>query len=983
MTAQTSPRPSRASSPSVSIALFELRKRLGMLSSYVYFLVFFACAAFALLAAGGAFSSIASGAGAEKVHANAPLLLSRSITSLTNIGVLMSAAVFGQAVHQDFESGTSHFFFTSPIPRSSYLTGRFLGALVFVLIVFASIGLGALVVSVLPVFVDRSLFGPVRIDALLWPYVAFVVPNAIFTGSIFFALGTLGRRMMPVYAGAVVLVLGYSIARILLSDMDERSLGALVDPFGGTALDLLTRYWTPSEKNTRLVPLTGLLLANRAIWVSAGLGALALTYARFRFAVETPRDRAIGATEPPPAAVPATSLPASTPRRGALELLRLLARTAWLELGETVKSPFFTVFLLAGGLFSLVIVEVEPKLFGSATWPVTSQVAELTTAGFSLFALIIITVYAGEIVWRERDLRLDGITDALPIPTWLLALGKLLALCLASGVVLSAIPVFGIAYQTFRGYHHYEIGLYLRWVYGVTFPAYVLLCVLAFAAQSVARHKYLGHFAMVAFFVFQGFQSKLGLEHGLLKYGELPTPTYSDMNGFGHYVKPFVFYVAYWGGAAILLAGLSLLFWPRGTDSSFRTRWRIARDRFGWGAGTTFAVGAALFAGMGCAIYYESDVLNRYQTSHEEEAQQAEYEKKYKHFEAEPQPKITDVKVDFDVYPETETLDVRGTYRIENKTSASIRSVVVTIPPEQKYRTLTVAGVDRPSLADTDVGLYTFDLPSPLDPGASASIVFDLRFHDEGFKSGGNRKDIVENGTFFNSFNLPHIGYERRVELPLDNDRKKYGLAPRDRLPDLHDEKARGSNLIASDADWVTFESTVSTSPDQIAVVPGYLVKEWTENGRRYFRYAMDSKILDFYSVVSARYAVKRDVWKNPLGAAGAPTPEVNLEVYYTPGHEYDVDEMIRGLKDTLTYDTAAFGPYQHRQARVLEFPRYRQFAQSFPNTIPWSESSGFISRVDPSKESDVDVPYYGAGHELSHQWWAHQVIGADRKSVV
>jgi ABC-2 type transport system permease protein len=965
------------------IASFELRKRLTMLSTYVYLTVFFACGVLLVFTEGGAFSSVAAGAGSEKVHANAPFLVSETINSISNLGVLMSAAIFGQAVHQDFETGTSHLFFTMPIRKQSYLTGRFLGALLFVLFIFASIGLGALLASVSPVIVDRSLFGPFRLVSFLWPYVTYVIPNALLTGGLFFALGTLTRRMMPVYVGAVVLALGYLAAGAILSDVENKSLAAMIDPFGGSAAAAIVRYWTPSEKNTQLLPITGLFLANRAAWLSVGLGALGLTYARFSFSAETSKDRPKSPgdeAEAPPAE--AGPLPSASPHRSTGALVVLLGRTAWLELVETVKSVYFGVFILAGGILALIVTHFATRLLGSPVWPVTSQIVEFTTASFGLFILIIITIYAGEIVWRERDLRFDQIVDALPVPSWVPCMAKLLALCLTPAIVLAAVPIFGIGYQTFNGYYHYEPGLYFEFLYGVYFPRYVFLCVLAFAVQSVVQHKYVGHFAMVAYYVFQIFEGKIGLEHGLLHYGRVPRPTYSDMNGFGHFVKPIAFYCVYWTGFSILLAVLASVFWTRGTETAWRTRVRIARARFtAWPMAFT-ALGLVVAGGAGSAIYYESDVLNKFHTEHETESLRAEYEKTYKHTETTVQPRITDVKVDFDIYPETETLDARGTYQIMNKSAEPIRTVYVRLGPDKIYRKLVVGGIDHPKESNVAMGVYVFELATPLLPGASIPLEFDLRFHDRGFKDDGNRTDICENGTFFNSFNLPHLGYERRAELSLDNDRKKYGLPPRDRLPDLRDVKGLANNLISSDADWVTFESTVSTSPDQIGVVPGYLEKEWTANGRRFFHYKMDAKILDFYSVLSARYLVKRDVWQNPLGAAGAPSPEVKLEIYYHPGHEYDLEEMMRGLKDTLTYDTAAFGPYQHRQARVLEFPRYEMFAQSFPNTIPWSEGTGFIDRVDPKKESDVDLPYFGAGHELSHQWWAHQVIGGNVQGV-
>jgi len=223
---------------------------------------------------------------------------------------------------------------------------------------------------------------------------------------------------------------------------------------------------------------------------------------------------------------------------------------------------------------------------------------------------------------------------------------------------------------------------------------------------------------------------------------------------------------------------------------------------------------------------------------------------------------------------------------------------------------------------------------------------------------------VVENGSFVNSSVLPSFGYDPGRELALDRTRKKHDLEPKERMRDLDDPVGRSDNYISRDADWVTFEVVVSTSPDQIALAPGYLQREWEEGGRRYFHYAMDAPILNFFSFLSARYEVVRDSWN-----------DVAIEVYHHPGHEFNLDRMIDGVKKSLDYFTVEFSPYQHRQLRILEFPRYSSFAQSFPNTIPYSESIGFIARVE---EDDIDYPFYVTAHEVAHQWWAHQVIGGN-----
>jgi hypothetical protein len=84
---------------------------------------------------------------------------------------------------------------------------------------------------------------------------------------------------------------------------------------------------------------------------------------------------------------------------------------------------------------------------------------------------------------------------------------------------------------------------------------------------------------------------------------------------------------------------------------------------------------------------------------------------------------------------------------------------------------------------------------------------------------------------------------------------------------------------------------------------------------------------------------------------------------------------MVGAVKKSLDYYTAEFGPYQHRQVRILEFPRYAEFAQSFANTIPYSEGIGFIAQV---KNDDIDYPFFVTAHEVAHQWWGHQLVGAN-----
>ena len=70
------------------------------------------------------------------------------------------------------------------------------------------------------------------------------------------------------------------------------------------------------------------------------------------------------------------------------------------------------------------------SIFGTTTWPVTYQMLELLAGTFSIFMLVIITFYAGELVWREREHASTRSTTRCRRPTWLPFVAKLLALML-------------------------------------------------------------------------------------------------------------------------------------------------------------------------------------------------------------------------------------------------------------------------------------------------------------------------------------------------------------------------------------------------------------------------------------------------------------------------------------------------------------------------------------------------------------------------
>lgn len=953
-----------------AIACFEARQRLKMLSTWVYFGMFMALAMLWMAAAGGVFKEAIVSFGG-RVAINAPRSIMLTASFLGCLGVIVIAAMVGRSVQQDFEYDTHHFFFSAPIRKYQYMFGRFLGASFVLAVVFASILLGAWLGGFIP-GVDPERLGPTTPAAWLIPYFFTLLPNIFIFGAVFFVVAALTRRMLPVYISSVVMLIGYLVAPGLARDLDYKTLAALIDPFGTTAVIRLTEYWPIAERNARLVLPEGVYLLNRAIWSSFALVALLLGYWRFHFiaTLDGGKQGSRGDSDEPVRLSATATDTKEAPDFQARSLGWLLVRNSWLNLRETVKNIYFVVIVLAGVLLMLASA-MDPHLMGTKTYPLTYTVLQRVSEMFALFMMVITAFYAGELVWRERENRTAQMFDALPVPNWLPLLSRLFALIGLQGVLLLVVMVCGMTIQVFKGYFDLQPGLYLHNLFLVQWPQWALVAVLAIALQVLLNHKYLAYFAMILYYVASISFESLGLGHPMLLYGEVPNFVYSDMNGYGHFLLRERWFLLYWSGAALALATLSILFWARGSDTEWRQRIALARHGLTVPVLASFALALTLFAGAGGVLFHDLHIAGQYKSPFRQDAERAGYERKYKPLADLPQPRITDVRLGVAIEPEQRTLRVKGRYLLENKSAQPIAEIHVTQDARADVQPLRFGQAARLVRQDRELGFSTYALSTPLAPGATLPFEFELSYAPKGWFGLGTDTPVVANGTFFNNALLPHIGYQRMMELQDARDRKKHGLPAQERALPRDDPKGLANNYLGSDADWVTFDAVVSTSPDQTAVAPGNLEKEWQARGRRYFHYRMDKPVLNFYAFQSARYAVKHDWWQ-----------DVGIEIYYHPGHEFNLDRFNKGVKAALEYYTKNFGPYQFPVLRIVEFPRYAAFAQSYPNTIPYSEALGFIAKVDDRNPKDIDYPFYVTAHEVAHQWWAHQLVGGNTRGA-
>ena len=910
----------------------------------------------------------------NNLNFNAPFAIVQIQYVLSMIGMLAAVAIVGLAATRDFDAKMAEILFASGVGERSWLLGRFIGGWLFATLAVLAGLLGTLVAAFMP-WLDPNRVGAFAAEPYLFAVWGVLLPNLLVICALFFGVAVFTRSIVAAYVTALGFMVLYVVVSIAADQQHTRWL-ALADPFGISAFGDLTRYWTVFERNTQVPALEGALLYNRIIWIGAALLMLLATVLRFRFNLApTTRGGAGGLVE-----LLRIRLRRKTPMRTEAQpksRQRLAVRSAvgWqadlarlrsqlrMDVRGIVRSvPFyvllaFGLFNVAGGFYGSIA-----GLYGTPVLPVTDLMIRVVEGSFLFVVFIIIVYYSGELVHRERQLRVVDVLDATPYPSGIMVLAKVGALWFVITALLLVMLLTSILVQTLNGYHHYELGLYLAGLFAIGGFWFYLWCIPAVLIQVLAPGKFSG--MLMFLLVFMGLQTlpSLGFEHNLYLFSA-PQAPYSAMNGFGHFILPVTAFSLYWLCFAVLLLMVAHLLYPRGSDTGWRVRMSGARSRFVGELRWSATAAALVMASLGAWIFYNTNVLNDYQTKDDRELALADYEKRYQPLSLLPQPSVIDLDVKLEIYPEQRRLESRGSALLANDLDHAIDELHFTLAPHLSVLSFDVPGGE---LVEEDVrlGYYRYRLTEALRPGEQRTVSWDLAWRNPGFENAGSTTRVVANGTFVNNGEIaPMLGYDAFRALEDNSVRRKHGLPPVQRLPALGDPQ------------WLdvaefrvrrrtAFRAQIGTAADQIALAPGYLQREWTEGGRRYFAYEMDAPIWPFVSFTSARYAVARDQWN-----------DVALEVYYHPQHGYNVDAMLRASKRSLDYFTREFSPYQYRQFRILEFPGYATFAQAFPNTIPYSEAIGFVA--DLRKPDRIDYVFYVTAHELAHQWWGHQVAGA------
>lgn len=942
--------------------LFEWRYFVRQPSFYVTSFIFFLLTFFATVS-----DNVQIGGGGNVLY-NGPFSIAQTLNIMGIFAMFLVVNFVANTATRNDTTQMAEILYSKPINPVSYQLGRFLGAFAVVATVFAFVPLGIFLGTVLggiTGWVDPERLGVTNLSYYFTAYFYLSLPTLLVLSCMFYAVAIRFRSMMAVYLVAVGFFILYSISGQFFSDPEYRTIVALADPFGLNTFAEVTRYWTMFDKNNTAVELSGLLLQNRLIWFVIGVLIMAL-FGGFSRKVTLSKTKV--SKKEKNSSAENTDLVLQNrvdyKSQGIKTASHLMLRIRF-EIKQVIFSAPFLV-LAAFTLFALAYPLIDPRaMFGTPNWPITQTMVQLIADSTGMLMMIILAYYSAEIVWRERNSGMGDIVDSMPVSNITFWLSKLIAISL----VLALLYVFGISAtilnQVLRGHEHIELSQYIVRLGYVNLLPLIMTAVLAFFLQVLSPNKYVGMMLFVLYIISTIVLSSFGFAHNMFQFAGAPRVFYSDINSYGHFLTAQHWYMLYWSGVTIILAALTYALWHRGPAQSLKARLKSLNYYLATPGKLAIGLGLAIFIGSGSYIHYNTRVLNQYVVQDDFRDNRADYEKNYVQYQHDDIPTITKVHAKVDIFPKVRRIEATAEISVTNTAKQAISKFLVTKP---QFTTAWDVVIEGGKIVSFDDKYRTgwFEFTQPLQPGETRSGKLVVQREHHGFSDGNNDFELVENGTFINNFSLfPAFGYQAGGQLQDRHERRKRDLEPVKRANKLEDENYYNESFFGKGVGFIDFEATISTLEDQFAIAPGYLQSETVANGRRTFHYKMDAPIVNFYSMMSSKLLAKKEQYKG-----------IDIEIYYHHSHEMNIDRMIESVKDSVDYFTEHFGPYQHKQMRIIEFPGYRRFAQSFANTVPYSEVIGFISDLrDPE---NIDPVYYVTAHEVAHQWWGHQVGAAN-----
>lgn len=928
----------------IAIYKQELLSLLKTPMTYVFFGTFFFFSLVSFLGTGGFFDEPVNTNNAVRLL-NSPHELNYLFQYLGKLFLFLLPAIIGNSIYKDFKYNIYPILYSFPIDKKAYLAAKFLSAFSVVIGITLSSGLAFLLGEWLLGY-ENPKIGAFQSIAYIQAYLVFIIPNLFVFGLFVFTVVALSRN---IYSGFVLVLLLFFIQLISENLFEGNAiLTAISDPFGQNAVGYETQFWTLAEQNSKVVPVYGVVMFNRLVWLGLSIlvgtflfKTFSLLHNKLQFTFKRKASNTISKV----ASTNSTkrkALSSVTYNFSFKQQLKTIWQLSNIDFKFLIVNPMFYVFTVLGVLsivFTLLKVTQNGEL---VMLPLTRLMLSIPTFFFVTVIVLITFIYSGMLIHRSQLAGIQALVNSTPISNTVLLFAKILALIKVQLLLLLVLMICGIVLQVNEGFVTLEIGQYLFNLFILTAPILVVWALVSVFVHTFIPNLYLGIFTLLLVWLGKGSFAELGITSHLLQFNTPPQLLFSDINGYGNQLGAYFLVVSYWMIFAITLLLFSYLFWNRERTFSFKERWSLAKFRFNNPLRIVMSLLLTVLFSLGFSIYSAEHSQHTITIGKSEKDR---FTLQFSRYNQLLQPRITSVKMVIDINPESNSFHATGSLVLVNKTDLPMDTLLIKTGFDEKT-SYTIETNNSIVDSDSIVKFYVHKLDFPLLPNDSVNLYFDIKNSPNTlFQRNSN---VVHNGTFLKHDILPRLGY-------FIQDKKK--------VP--QDTTAMNNHYQAPDSDLIDFEATISTSGNQIAITSGILQNEWQENGRNYFQYKTDMPIKMGMAFNSGIYSIKKDRWN-----------DVQLEIYYNKSHEYNVENMLNGLKAALDYNSTHFSPYPHMDMKIVEFPLTEgSFATTFGNTLLISEAR---FGVNAKSEDKVDLSFYVTAHEMTHQWFGNQLLPKD-----
>ena len=920
----------------------------------------------------------------EDLLMNASSIFYKNLAGCGVLLVIVIAVITGPILYKELQHKTGQWLFTSPVNEKRFFIGRFLAAFAINVMIAFGYVVGMILVPYVGIG-EAHQFGPTPIGQLFHGFFLLLVPNVfLLTSLVFFAL-TFTKKIAVSYIAVFIPVIAFLVMETTATNSGATSFLLLAEPFGYVAIGHTIDFLSVAEKNFGYFQFTDYLLVNRLMWLMLGGVLLFLSYRKFSFKgfLKTNTKRKGKPIEDAfqiESTGFQTEINKSRTSFTQFTFIKKLFFLSAIEIKKVVRASSFKI--IVGVVIFMILLQNllwNASYYIGPTEPLTFTMTNFRLS-FGVFVMILLMVWSGELFFKDRTAKFWQIADALPVPTWTVAFSRFLAMMVVALFLAVAFILAGIFVQIIKGgVSLIDMQLYIYDLLGYNWGwlTYVLQIATVFLIAGITKKRIATHIISVGIFFFTLLTFELGLVEQLI-YGYSYVPgleDYSEMNGYGMWVKGAKQYFLMWLLLATCFILVGIWYWQRGSDRKWQLTIIPSKQQLSVTGKVALVLFFSGFLLIRMKVIDEVNGKSNFVLSKVNETHKANYEKKYARLKTIPQPKYQEIDLKLDFFPEHRRAHYKAKVRLSNLGRMPIDTLYLNWEDFVTPQNVSINGSALEIGWNDEVSRITA-YPIPQTYKYDSIMVLNIQAMKKysGFTQSGSdaQPDLMFNGSFgsIREF-LPTIGYQYGHEILENRKRLEYGLTRLDsRMADVTDSLALNQDAFAVDANWVMGTIELSTKEGQVAIAPGSFIKKWSESGRTHHLFQTDGPLPFQWYIGSADYEIESFEARH-----------IKVEILYDPKHDFNIALYKDAVTKAVSFVQQTLGGFPTVQLRIYEIPPYQDLFYSFQNAIAISEKEGWYAKMEDMPEKAY--LYQIVASQIIKQWlYSHvkiaNVQGAD-----